>query len=353
LSFDFQSDNASGIHPAILEALAAANSGKVPPYGADALSRQLDRCLSDAFERPCRGFLVPTGTAANGLALGALSPGYGVIFAHAEAHIVTTECGAPEFFSGGARLVLLDGAANLVRPETLAAAVARFSPGNPHHPMPAALSLTQATECGTTYDNAHVEELSRIARAASMRVHMDGARFANAVAHLGCTPAQASWKAGVDILSLGTTKNGTMSAEVVVVFDEALAEHVRYMHKRAGFLYSKMRFQTAQLRAHLSDGLWLATAAAANRTAARLARALCAVPGVRLAYPVEANEVFPHLPAALVDALSAQGISFRPWPDAAGNLFRLVCAFDEAEARVATVERVCADFAARPTGPRA
>lgn len=343
MRYAFYSDNASGVHPKILAAIVEANDGFALPYGADELSRRIDTCLSDIFGRECQGFLVPTGTAANGLALGALTPPYGAIFAHRAAHIVTTECGAPEFYSNGARIILLDSPDNKLTAEVLEDALGSFPPRNPHALLPASVSLTQATECGTTYTPEEISLIAEVARKRDLRLHMDGARFANALVHVGCSPAAMTWQAGVDVLSLGTTKNGTLGVEIVVAFDREISGRLRFMYKRAGFLYSKMRFQAAQVLAHLDSCLWLNTARDANRAAARVAAALSRVSGVRFAHPVEANEVFPHLPAALVTRLEQRGVSFRPWPSPTDDLYRLVFSYCEPETVIAAVEEACAE----------
>ncbi len=236
----FYSDNTATTSPEILAAIAAANDGAVVPYGDDPWTQRLDAVLGAFFGTEVRAFAVTTGTAANALALATLSPPYGAIFAHREAHIVTDECGAPGFFSGGAQLALLEGEHGRLTPDILAAALAA-RPVDVHGVQPAALSLTQATEVGTVYRPAEVAALSTLARGSALRVHMDGARFANAVAFLDCHPAEVTWRAGVDVLSFGATKNGALGAEVVVFFDTALVRDFELRRKRAGHLPSKSR----------------------------------------------------------------------------------------------------------------
>ena len=320
---DFTSDNASGIAPRLMEAIAQANAGTARAYGEDPWTEGLDPAFSDLFETPVRVFPVFTGSAANALSLAALTPPYGAVFCHEGAHIAVDECGAPEFYTGGAKLVTVSGHAGKVDPSALEAALAAMPKGVMHHNQPAALSLTQVTECGTLYTIAEVEALTKTATANGLRVHMDGARFANAVAALGCAPADLTWRAGVDVLSFGGTKNGAFAAEAVVFFDPALAEAHIYRQKRAGQVSSKARFISTQLLALLKDGYWLSLAAHANAMAARLAKGATAL-GCRLAYAREANEVFLEITRAQAKALYTDGHQFHPWT---GGGDRTVCRF--------------------------
>jgi threonine aldolase len=340
--FDFASDNAAGVDARIFAALAECNPGTAPPYGVDELSSQINALYSDIFERETYVFATPTGTAANGLALGAVTPQYGAIFCHERAHIVTTECGAPEFFSGGARLILLPGRSHKISPETLSAALKPYQAGSLHQLRASTLSLTQATDGGTCYDCDELSALAQIAHGAQMKVHMDGARFANALVSLGVSPAAMTWKSGVDILSFGMTKNGAMNVEAVITFDREIAATLRYLHKRAGFLYSKMRFAAAQLRAYVSKDLWRENARTANANARRLTTALLACPDVTLEDPAQANQLFVHLPPAVVDALARADFKLRPWPHPAGDLHRLVGSFCDAEPLMARFEAALA-----------
>lgn len=332
---NFCSDNVTGAAPEILEALARANAGAAMPYGADDWTRRVEARLQEVFETGCRAFPVATGTAANALGLSLLTPPYGAVYCHEEAHVNVDECGAPELFSGGAKLVALPGAHGKLAPATLTGALAAAGAGDQHHVQPAALSLTQASEAGTVYQVDEVAALAEIAHGHGLGVQMDGARFANALVTLGCSPAEATWKAGVDVLAFGATKNGALAAEAVVVFRPELAEDFVYRRKRAGHLFSKMRFLSAQLEAYLEEGLWLGLAGRANASARRLAEGLAAVPGVELVHPVEANEIFCRLPEALADGLAAEGFGFYRWAGAAGGVeVRLVCAFTHTEAEV-------------------
>lgn len=337
--YAFASDNTACVDTRILAALIECNSGVAPPYGADELSAQINAICSEIFEREVFVFATPTGTAANGLALGSVTPSFGAIFCHEKAHIVTSECGAPEFFSNGARLVLLPGESNKIKPGTLADALTPYRTKNLHQLRPAAVSVTQATEGGTVYDCSELAAISRISRSAGLKMHMDGARFSNALVHLGCSPAEMSWKAGVDILSFGTTKNGTMNAEAVVAFDRETAETLRYLHKRAGFLLSKMRFATAQLRAYVSADLWIENARQANTNAQRLSAALSACEGTTLEGAVQSNQIFVHLSSNLVKALAESGIELRPWPHPRSDMFRIVTSYNDSEELICRFEK--------------
>ena len=264
----FASDNTAGVPPAILEAIAKANDGFVLGYGRDDATARVRQQLSELFEREVAVFLVPTGTAANALALAHLSPPWGAVLCHAESHVITDECGAPEFFGGGLKLIGLGGEAGKVTPGILREALARGPWGGPHHVTASVLSLSQTTEAGTVYRVGEIHELSEIAHERGLAVHMDGARFANALVRMNVSPAEATWKVGVDVLSFGATKAGALAAEAVVFFDPARAARMDERRKRGGHLISKHRFVAAQFEAFLADGLWLKLARHANDKAA-------------------------------------------------------------------------------------
>jgi threonine aldolase len=310
----FTSDNVAPASAQIMAAAVAANADMLASYGGDPYTQRLQRLASEVFETEVAIFPVSSGTAANALALSQFTPPYGAIYCHEAAHIVTDECGAPEFFSAGAKLIGLPAADGKIRPEQIAAAVAFAHDMGVHHVKPAAVSITQATEWGTVYDLAQLSAISAVAKQHSLPLHMDGARFANALAHLGCSPAQASWRSGVDVLSLGATKNGALCAEAVVFFNPALAENFDRRRKRAGHLWSKMRFLSAQLLAYFEGGHWLDNARHANSMATALARGLQSVRGARLLHPVDANEIFVALPEKIVAALEGAGFGFYRWP---------------------------------------
>jgi threonine aldolase len=325
-AMNFRSDNESGVSPQILAAITAANRGTAPSYGEDEITKRLGRRFAEIFEREVWVFPVATGTAANALALAAVTPPWGVVFCHEASHVATDECGAPEFYAGGAKLVGLAGDEGKLVPAALEARLGGVD--LPHHAPPAAISISETTEAGTLYTPAQVSALGAVARCHGLALHMDGARFANAVAALGCAPAELTWRAGVDVLSFGATKNGALAAEAVIFFAPEKAAELALRRKRGGHLLSKMRFCSAQLEAYLAEGLWLDNAARANRMAARLAAGLARAPRARLRHPVEANEVFIELPEAVIGALAAAGFGFHRWRSAASTCLRLVTAFD-------------------------
>jgi threonine aldolase len=324
----FFSDNAARVHPAVLDALAQANDVDTA-YDGDAISQSLNAAFSALFETDVAAFWVASGTAANGLALAPLCPPYGSIFCHRDAHIQNDECGAPEFYTHGAKLSLIDGPAAKITPDALSKAIAA-TPQGVHWARPHAVSITNATEYGCVYTPGEVRALSTICKTHQLGLHMDGARFANAVAHLGCAPGDVSWKAGVDVLSFGFVKNGGMSAEALIFFNPALAKGFVERRKRAGHLLSKGRFMAAQIKALLHGDLWLDNARAANAGAKALGAAL----GARLIYPVEANEVFAHMSQDEANGLRAQGFDFYDWAE--GEV-RFVISWDQPETEVSAL----------------
>ena len=309
---NFASDNVYGVHPNILAALTEANSGTAPSYAVDDWSKRAEARLSQVFEREVRAFLVTTGTAANGLALSALCPPYGCVICHEEAHIAVDECNSPELFTGGAKIIGLPGAAGKIRPQQIAAVVGGFIHGE-HNPKPGAVSITNVTELGALYRPGEVKAIADAIHPRGMKLHMDGARFANAVAALGCTPAELTWKAGVDALSFGATKNGAMMLEAVVFFDVKLAEDFLYRRMRAGQLVSKSRYLGAQMLAYLEADLWLNNAALANGLAQKLAQGVSRSNRISLPNRAEANEVFALMPRDMAKSLQAQGAVFGEW----------------------------------------
>jgi threonine aldolase len=334
---NFASDNAYGVWPEMLAALARANEGAVPSYGDDEITARVRAKLAEVFAHDVIVHPVVTGTAANALALATIVPPHGAVLCHRESHIARDECGAPEFFSHGAKLVEIDGEDAKLTPAALEANLAHFQKGFVHHSQPKAVSITQATELGTAYTPDEIAAIAKLAHAHDMKVHMDGARFANALVHLGCTPAEATWRAGVDVLSFGATKNGALAAEAVIFFHEADAADFEYRRKKSGHLLSKMRFVSAQLDAYLDSNLWLKRAAHANALARRLAEGLGEIPGAELAHPVEANAVFVRLPDAAIARLREAGARFYDWSPPAGGrtLVRLVLSFATPERDVA------------------
>ena len=323
MAMQFLSDNAAAVHPAIWRAMQAADAPDAP-YDNDALSRALDAAFADLFGRDCAVLWVATGTAANCLALATLVPPHGGVVCHREAHIETDECGAPGFYTHGAKLLLAEGEGAKLEPAGIAAVLDAIRQ-DVHQVQAHALSVTQASEYGRCYRPAEMAALAAFAKERGLKLHVDGARFGNAVAHLGCTAWEAC--AGADALSFGCVKNGGLGAEALVFFDPALADLARLRRKRAGHLQSKGRLLAAQILAMLDGGLWLDNARAANAAAQEIAGAA----GERLLHPVEANEIFLRVTAAEREALRARGFSFYDWgPDAA----RLVTAWNSDPAHV-------------------
>jgi threonine aldolase len=308
---NFASDNVMGASAPVLEALVRANDGAETAYGEDAFTKRVEQRFCEIFERELAVFLVPTGTAANALALATAVPPFGLCLCHHEAHIMEDECGAPEFYTHGAKLAGLDGVGAKIAATELEAHLAGLGRHVKQMP-PKALSISQASECGLVYTPEEIGALAAVCRAHGLKLHMDGARFANALVALGCTPAEMTWKAGVDLLSFGATKNGCLAAEAIVAFDPALTETLPYRRKRAGHLLSKGRFLAAQLEGYFDNDHWLANARHANGMAKCLAAGLTAL-GLRLAWPCEANEVFALLPRSLDAALREAGAVYHPW----------------------------------------
>jgi threonine aldolase len=329
----FFSDNAAACCPEVMAALVGANRLDTA-YDGDVLSKRLDGAFSDLFGREVRALWVATGTAANSLALAALCPPHGSIVCHRDAHIQNDECGAPEFYTHGAKLLLAEGEGAKLTPETVEALLATVR-NDVHQVQPAALSITNATEYGLVYTPDEVAALGDLARSRGLGFHMDGARFANAVARLGCDPADVTWRAGVDALSFGFVKNGGMSAEMLIFFRPELAEATLYRRKRAGQLLSKGRYMAAQVLAMLEGDVWLRNARAANDSAERLARAA----GERLLLPVEANEVFLRVLPAEAQSLRDLGFDFYDWGPGEA---RLVTSWDSDPAQVDALAKAIA-----------
>jgi threonine aldolase len=329
----FKSDNTAAVSREILQAIADANAGSALAYGADRWSEALNGVFSSLFGTEVRVFAVSSGTAANSLALATLCPPWGTVLTHAEAHIERDECGAPEFFTGGAKLSLVTGAGAKIAPHDLAARLDWFEP-HVHGVQPRVLSITQATERGAVYTPAEIAALAKIAHARGMRVHMDGARFANALVAQQVSAAELTWKSGVDVLSFGVIKNGGMNAEAVVFFDPALVADFEYRRKRAGQLFCKGRYAAVQLLAYLESGIWQRNAERANRLAARIAAAA----PQWLSEPIATNQVFMKLGDERIAALSKQ-FGFYPWGPAGSGECRFVCSWDTPEE---DVDALCA-----------
>ena len=337
---DYRSDNTGRAAPQILEALIRANQDTALGYGGDEWTATLQKRFSELFETSVRVFPVATGTAANALALAALGPSWGIVYCSEVAHINTAEANATGFFSGGVKLATIGGEYGKISADLLAEALAGISPAQLHRGQPTAVNLTQATDLGGVYTLDEIRAIAEVAKRRGLRLHMDGARFANAVARLGCAPADPTWRSGIDIMSFGATKNGGALCDAIVVFSPDLAGGLAVQLRRAGQVWSKMRFASAQLIAYIENGLWLEMARASNRAAARIADGLRDIPTARLLAPVEANEIFLELSSATMDALEEDGFQFYR---RSKSLARFVCRFDtteaEADALVAALHR--------------
>ena len=339
----FASDNISSACPEVMAALAKANEANSPSYGEDSWTKELTVTLEEIFETPVTVFPVTTGTAANALALSTLTPAFGKIFCHELAHINTDECGAPELFTGGAKLIDMPGANGRITAQALEETV--YGAGNVHHAQPASVSITQACESGTVYSIEEIEAIAAVAHSHNLSMHMDGARFANALVTLGVTPAQMTWQAGIDVLSFGGTKNGCLAAEAVVFFKPELVGDFPFLQKRAGQLLSKSRFISSQFAGYLADDVWMRNARQANAMAQRLSKGLADLPGLELAYPTQSNEVFVVMPAALIDRLSATGLAIND-EELDGKAVRFVAAWNTTESEVDALLAVLSDHCA-------
>ena len=336
---NFASDNTYGAHPAVLKAMVDCNGGAVGAYGSDPVTEQAEAAIRDLFQAPDAVVrFVATGTAANALVCAQLTPPGGRIYCHDDAHIETSECAAPEFYTTGGKLVTLPGADGKLTPDILAEAIRIGAGGGLNGGPNAMVSITNATEWGTVYTPDQVAALALAAHQGGLPLHMDGARFANAVASLGCAPADVTWRAGVDVLCFGGTKNGAMAAEAIVFFDPELAKGFDYRRKQAGHVFSKQRYLAAQMLALVSDGLWLDLASRANGLAKRLGDAVLAASG-QLLVPVESNAVFAAIPAAADARARAAGAAYYSWPDKSAEgldpaPIRLVTAWDTPDAAI-------------------
>ncbi|WP_316860226.1 low specificity L-threonine aldolase [uncultured Cohaesibacter sp.] len=340
----FASDNWAGASDPIMNALARHTDGFEPAYGESSLCDSIETQFQTLFETDCSVFVVATGTAANALALSAVTGPAGTVFCHKDAHIRVDECGAPEFLTSGARMWGLDGKFGKLTPRALETGFQEVPQGVVHHGQPSAISLSQATEWGTIYDLSEINTLSALTHDKGLAVHMDGARFANAMVTLETTPAEMTWKSGVDLLSFGATKNGAWCAEAVVFFNKDYARDFIYRRKRAGHLFSKMRFVAAQFEGYFENNHWLDNARHANAMATKLAEGLDATSFCRTVCPTQANEVFAVIPKKLAEKAQSNGAVFHDWPSLGldgkerlsedEGLYRLVCSFRSTEAEI-------------------
>ena len=321
----FASDNVAGACPEVLDAIIKANEGDSTPYGNDQISTELQNKFSKIFEKEVIVFPPASGTAANALALSTMTPSFGNIYCHKLSHINTDECGAPEFYTGGGKLVPLQGIKGKITAEELDEAIG--VKGIVHHTQPSSVSITQVCESGEVYQLDEIKKISDITHKHNLNIHMDGARFANALVSLDVTPAEMTWKSGIDVLSFGATKNGCIAAEAIIFFNKDLVGNIAFLMKRAGHLLSKMRFVSAQLDAYISDDVWLRNARHANKMGKKLSNGLNNHSDINLAFPTEANEVFATFPRTKIDHLNSEGykINEDEWN---GKAVRLVTAWN-------------------------
>ncbi len=327
---NFASDNNAPICPEAWEAMQEANDGHVPAYGSDSLTDKACEAIRDIFETDCEVFFVFNGTAANSLSLASLCRSYHSVICHELAHIETDECGAPEFYSGGSKILVVQSNDGKVPPDAVEATVHRRD--DLHYPKPKVVSITQSTEVGTLYTPAELQNLGALTHGLGLHLHLDGARFANALAALRCSPKEITWRAGVDVLCLGGTKNGLAVGEAVVFFNKELAKEFEFRCKQAGQLCSKMRYLSAPWLGILKDGAWLRHAEHANKCATRLSSGLSNIPGVQILFPTEANAVFAKLDDRVISGLYARGWEFYDFIAAGGS--RLMCSWDTTESDV-------------------
>lgn len=326
-----RSDNNSGVSEEILKAIIDENNGSEIAYGGDDATAKSEKILQNTFENSdLKAFNLITGTAVNSLILATLSPTFGAIFCHRQSHVYGAECGANEFQTGGAKLVPLKGKNGKIFASELEDAINEHTVGEPHHSQPSVLSIANSTEAGTVYTPNEVNDLSQIVKKHNMKLHMDGARFANALVKVGCSPAEMTWKAGVDALSFGTTKNGTMGAEAAIFFNNTEDGSFIYRRMRAGHLVSKMRFISAQISAYLENDLWLKNASHANAMAEKLYQGLKGAKGIKFTYPVQSNVMFAEINADLREKLQSANIHFYTSTTKDASVSRLVTAFNTA-----------------------
>tara|TARA_B100001142_G_scaffold41176_1_gene36772 strand:+ start:534 stop:1586 length:1053 start_codon:yes stop_codon:yes gene_type:complete len=321
----FASDNVAGACPEVLDALMKANEGDSAPYGNDDYSKVLQEKFSEIFEKEVIVYPTASGTAANALALSTMTPVFGNIYCHKLAHINTDECGAPEFYTGGAKLIPLTGINGKITPEELEKNIS--GTGIVHHTQPSSVSITQVCETGEVYELDEIKKITDVAHKHKLNMHMDGARFANALVALNCTPAEMTWKSGIDVLSFGATKNGCIAAEAIIFFKPELVGNISFLMKRAGHLLSKMRFVSAQLDAYISNDVWLKNAKQANEMGKKLSDGLVKHNSIKLAYPTQANEVFAKFPREMIEHLNSLGYKMNE-DELDGQAVRLVAAWN-------------------------
>ena len=321
----FASDNVVGACPEVLDAILKANEGDSTPYGNDQISTDLQKKFSDLFEKEVIVFPTASGTAANALALSTITPSFGNIYCHKLSHINTDECGAPEFYTGGGKLITLNGIKGKITADELGQAIC--GKGIVHHTQPSSVSITQVCETGEVYQLDEIKKISEVTHKHNLNMHMDGARFANALVSLDVTPAEMTWKSGIDVLSFGATKNGCLAAEAIIFFKKELVGDIAFLMKRAGHLLSKMRFVSAQLDAYITNDVWLRNAKHANKMGKKLSDGLSKHSDIELAYPTEANEVFAKFPRNMIEHLNSKGYKMNE-EELDGKAVRLVAAWN-------------------------
>ena len=331
---DFRSDNTDHVSDQIIKSLIDVNFGNVSSYGDDEYTKNFAEKMNEVFERDVDVYPVFTGTAANVISFAGVVPPYGAIFCAENSHLDVDECNAPEFFTGGAKIIKVDSIDGKINLIDLNKKIKNLAPHSFHNPLPSLISLTQSTELGTVYGLNEIREISKIAKNYNMTLHIDGARISNALAYLKCSWADISWKSGVDILSLGTTKNGTIAAEAIISFKKDLSNKLMYYRKRGGHLVSKMRFLSSQLNAFFLNDLWKSNALHANKMALKLAEGLAQIDKIEIAYPVQSNGVFPIFPKEIAESLINKGYLFYQWGDPNNNTYRLMTTFNTSEKAV-------------------
>tara|TARA_B110001452_G_scaffold4421_1_gene4101 strand:- start:577 stop:1629 length:1053 start_codon:yes stop_codon:yes gene_type:complete len=336
----FASDNIAGACPEVLDAILKANDGDSASYGNDDWSKILQIKFSEIFEKEVIVYPTASGTAANALALSALTPVFGNIYCHKLSHINTDECGAPEFYTGGAKLVTLKGNNGKITPQELSDNIGGV--GVVHHTQPSVTSITQLCETGEAYQLDEIKEISEITHKHNLKMHMDGARFANALVSLGASPAEMTWKSGIDVLSFGATKNGCIAAEAIIFFKPELVGNLPFLMKRSGHLLSKMRFVSAQLEAYISKDVWLRNAKHANKMGKKLSEGLSLNPNIELAYPTHANEVFVKFPRPIIEHLNSEGYKMNE-EELDGKAVRLVAAWNTKENDIDQLLKIIAE----------
>ena len=336
---NFQSDNQSSVFPEIIKYLEEINNNSSPAYGSDDITKLAKEMLTDFFGTELKVLYVSSGTAANSIALSAICPPYGGILCSDSAHIGGDECGAPEFFTGGAKLLHIPTSNGLINTDNVSKLLKTYGLHGIHEILPSAISLTQATELGTVYTPDNLKNITKLARKNDLYTHMDGARFANACSYLNCKPADISWKSGIDILSLGTTKNGTMSCELIIIFNKEIKEDFERRQKRAGHLWSKNRYMSAQIIKWIENDRWIKAAKKANNNAQSIKNILTKNEHIIIEYPVDINMVFARIPKAIQEKLHNFNVSFNPWYGN-DNLTRFVSSWDTKDTEIKQLEDI-------------